>query len=109
MDEANDFHRWDSYLAELCFQMYLLRVSFGGGKVELKAEDFLMKFTAKKPEPAPGEKTPEERRAEAEKLKTGILGAFGINPDTGDRHPNLRVRGKPPPGAPPLTTRRPGP
>lgn len=103
-DEANDFHRWDSYLAEICFQIYLLRKSFSGGKVELSAKDFLMKFAYKESSPSGGDKSPEEKLKDVEALKGAILGAFGFAPTgervqkvqlSGDAFPSLRTRKKP--------------
>jgi len=43
-DEANAFHREDWFYAQLCYQIYLLRLSFSGGQNKLKLEDFLIKF-----------------------------------------------------------------
>ena len=49
-EEINEFHREDWFFAQLCFQIYLLRLTWGGGKVELTPEDFLMKFSISRKE-----------------------------------------------------------
>lgn len=93
-DEANDFHRQDWFFARVCYELYLLRLSWTGGKVELKPEDYLIKFQMSREgldqESSPvrkavhkkAELTPEqieaERKRRSEAEANAFLGAFGM-------------------------------
>ena len=106
-DEANEFHREDWNFAQVCFQLYLLRLSWTGGEVKLKLEDFIPKFvkagSPKARDPVPPspiaadppakkiqEMTDEEIAAEKVRISRQeaaiFFGAFGLNPDGSPMH-----------------------
>ena len=79
-EEINEFHREDWFFAQLCFQIYLLRLSWGGGKVELTPEDFLMKFSISRKEKPKvkniEEMSEEEIAAEKERIAKQEMGSW---------------------------------
>jgi len=94
--EWSEHTKLDHYLAQLSCLLYELRFVFGG-KPDKKPEDFLLKFTTKRPVQLDPEEEERRRKAQSLMTKIGFMTSLGLNPDGTKRQP---PGAKPKPAAP---------